>query len=530
MNSTDMHTAETSLEDLFFFSPDVHLVDDIPDPGEDFHQDNFNEDDDGDDSINDDDDDGGVIVDDETSSNPNLFDFDDVLDHHPDLSQALSSSSIRIHAPQLPGLAKRKPRAFLRAYLTTIEAVEKILGDKCPCSKKPAGRNCLSLFKPNEVWELRARRWSLSAQEDQRTRLTELSAGLQVNQLHPRMLVMGKNICLQAYCNVFGYNRTSVSRTLSSARKGLGMAPVGRPKNPDKGKDALGNSRKNLECYAWLKDWVESVGDDDPVGKTCKKVINFVTIQEIYKEYCKQYELNSLILHDKPLSERRLRRIWELFQQQEHVRIRRKANTTTKCEICDELHIRASAVGVTRAQLAEIAEDRIQHRHDIRSLRLRYMDDIQRSHSSYKFQTIVFDGTNSNTCKCPMNWRAHIRDEQAKNTFVQQKIQSVLIHGVALLFYVVTPFVPLGMNLTVSTLMDSLQYLDPRTEVVRFQYDGMLTKLFKFFVVPHAHRRQFISFHLGGSENVNYGVHVFMGLLIESNMFKEVYCNRLPPG
>jgi hypothetical protein len=460
------HPGEASLEELFFFSPEVHVLDDVPDPGVVHDHDdkgNYNDDEDDDD----DDDDSET-----TLYSSNLFDFDDVLDRHPDLSHALRSSSNRVHAPHAPSLGKKKPRAFLRSYLTSVEAIDLIVGDICPCSKKPAGRNCLSLFKPNEVWELRARRWGLSAHEDQKMRISELTAGLHVNHLHPRIMVMGKNVCLQAYCNVFGYNRTSVSRTLSKARKGLGMAPVGRPKNPDEGKDVLGHSRKNLECYAWLKDWMESVGDDDPVGKTCKKVINFVTVQEIYKEYCKHYSLNTLSLHDKPLSERRLRKIWQLFQEQEHVRVRRKANTTTKCEICDELHTRASSLGVTRAQLAEIAEARIQHRHDIRSLRLRYMDDIQRSHSSYKFQTIVFDGTNSNTCKCPMNWRAHIRDEQAKNTYVQQKIQSVLIHGVALLFYVVTPFVPLGMNLTVSTLMDSLQYLDPRTEVVRFQYDG----------------------------------------------------------
>ena len=65
-----------------------------------------------------------------------------------------------------------------------------------------------------------------------------------------------------------------------------------------------------------------------------------------------------------------------------------------------------------------------------------------------------------------------MRDEQADGTFVAQKIQSVLIHGVALIFYPITPNVPLGMDLTVSCLIDALQYLDPRVRKVRFQYDG----------------------------------------------------------
>ena len=56
-----------------------------------------------------------------------------------------------------------------------------------------------------------------------------------------------------------------------------------------------------------------------------------------------------------------------------------------------------------------------------------------------------------------------------------QKIQSVLIHGKALIFYPIPPYVQKGMNLTVSTILDALQYVDPRTEAVRFQFDGELT-------------------------------------------------------
>ena len=64
--------------------------------------------------------------------------------------------------------------------------------------------------------------------------------------------------------------------------------------------------------------------------------------------------------------------------------------------------------------------------------------------------------------------------EQESNSFVEQKIQSVLIHGVALSFYVVTPFVSTGMDLTVSVLLDALSLLSPEVETVRFQMDGEL--------------------------------------------------------
>ncbi len=62
--------------------------------------------------------------------------------------------------------------------------------------------------------------------------------------------------------------------------------------------------------------------------------------------------------------------------------------------------------------------------------------------------------------------------EQASDSCVEQKIQSVLIHGVALCFYVAVPFVPKGMDLTVSVLLDALLLLPPEVQFVRFQFDG----------------------------------------------------------
>lgn len=105
-------------------------------------------------------------------------------------------------------------------------------------------------------------------------------------------------------------------------------------------------------------------------------------------------------------------------------------------------------------------------------LRQLYIDDTQRAKHDYTFQTITFDGTNSSSCNCPQSWRAMVHDEAQDGTFVPQKIQSVLIHGVCLLFYIVPPFVANGMDLTVSCLVDAMQHVDPRTRTIRFQYDG----------------------------------------------------------
>jgi len=154
------------------------------------------------------------------------------------------------------------------------------------------------------------------------------------------------------------------------------------------------------------------------------------------------------------------------------IHVRRNANASTKCDVCDELHQQYVNVKTTRMEQDNIKQQRIAHIGVIMALRNYYMSDVERAMRDYRFQTIAFDGTNSNTCKCPASWRSQLRDEQADNTYVQQKIQSVLIHGKALIFYAAQPYVELGMNLSVSTVLDALEYVDPRTEIVRFQFDG----------------------------------------------------------
>jgi len=402
------------------------------------------------------------------------------------LSQGSSSSSTK---------RRRRGRDQILQEVINIRSIEPALRQICPCAHKPGGQSCLRYFSAPDLWGLRQARWSLSNNQDQAVRFAELKQAIEVDLQCPRALVKGKLVCVPAYCLVYAYTRTSIARSLRKVRQGMEAVPAGRPKGSSNS-DPLGTSARNLACYAWLKEWVSYVGDDDPVGKSSKKVVNFVTVGELHEEYCRNYNAFNHLRSDTPLSLRRFGEIWKYFKTKEQIRVRRKANTTTKCRACDELHQRASAAHVTRQELQEIAVARAHHRDEIRELRMLYMDDIQKAHSHYNFQTIVFDGTNSNTCRCPENWRAYIRDEQGNNTYVQQKIQSILIHGVALIFYVVTPCVSLGMNLTISSLLDALQYVDPRTEVVRFQYDGeRVLGAFRFF--PWRPCRDFLGLQFG---------------------------------
>jgi hypothetical protein len=85
------------------------------------------------------------------------------------------------------------------------------------------------------------------------------------------------------------------------------------------------------------------------------------------------------------------------------------------------------------------------------------------------------------------------------------QIQTVLVHGVKIRFYVLNDAVPKGMNLTVSCLSDSLDLIQPTVSELRIQCDG-------------------------GSENNNYAVYTYAGALVLSGAFSAVEIHRLPPG
>jgi hypothetical protein len=139
---------------------------------------------------------------------------------------------------------------------------------------------------------------------------------------------------------------------------------------------------------------------------------------------------------------------------------------------CDLLHQQALEAK-SKDQLLMI-RIHIQKHHDrIRNLRRFYMEDIKRAEHDSTFQTITFDGSDTRTCQCPQRWRAMQHNDTAENCYVNQKIQTVLMHGRALNMYVCMPFMESGAALTVSTLLDSLEDMDASVEEIRFQFDGM---------------------------------------------------------
>ena len=482
------------------------------------------------------------------SDNESLFDLSEIPPPSHMVSQVLS---MRIRAPEpllddhaaiddqapthLCGSRKRKRRQkhdSTKVSRLDHQRICMLQGAICPCARAVGGKNCLLPFNVGDIFSLRFANRDLSASEEYAKRQACLVHAAQRDKAKCMIPVDGHLVCLTAYSLLFDYNRSSMSRSWSRILRGQGVITA-RHRRSSATCDIPFQDIRAQQALQWLRAWIDSFAETSPVGLKCQKSINYILVGDMYNEYLKDHASRSISLESNPISEKHFRRVWTYLKNADGIHVRRNANASTKCDICDDLHKRYIDIRATKLEQDGIKQQRIAHINAIMNLRNFYMSDVERAMRDYRFQTIAFDGTNSNTCKCPISWRSQLRDEQAENTYVPQKIQSVLIHGKVLLFYVIPPYVDHGMNLSVSTVLDALEYVDPRTECVRFQFDGELAH----GVLMYGKRWLTFSVHVvvakiksGGSENVNYGIHILMGLLIESEMLLEVFCNRLPPG
>ena len=144
---------------------------------------------------------------------------------------------------------------------------------------------------------------------------------------------------------------------------------------------------------------------------------------------------------------------------------------STECSKYREIRQRFD---VSRSTLRAVQVERAAHMDEVRATRRRYHDDIMRASRDETFQTVSFDGTDSTTCRVPYEWAKQVRNEAVQGNYVQQKIQTVLMHGVGLHFHVIQPYMEQGGNATVETLLHSLSFLSKKVKEVRLQFDGKI--------------------------------------------------------
>ena len=248
-----------------------------------------------------------------------------------------SSSTSRVYAPQdgtpsasqvHPG--RRQDHSVLQRNRMDFQRIQKVLNQSCPCERLRGGKPCLRNFSFANICELRFARSTWGPAQEYQARQEALQAAAAANASEFRLSVNQHLVCLTAYCMIYDYNCSSMRRSWSAVKTGLGIQPTGRPRGSHH-LDPVGSSTKNLACYSWMKEWLDTMADVDPVGLKYKFTINYVGSKDLYQEYAKHYLINHILLADQPLSHRRFAEIWQHFKQQEKVRVRKKANTTTKC-------------------------------------------------------------------------------------------------------------------------------------------------------------------------------------------------------
>ena len=194
------------------------------------------------------------------------------------------------------------------------------------------GLSCMRHFDIGEIFRFRYGRSNMSCSEALEARQKDLKMALEANTGEGVCCVQVKShtICLRAYCMLFDINYASMKRTWRRLSNGSGgHEPLGRPRGSSGG---VLSSARGMQAYAWLKTWIEISGDQDPVGHPYKYIISFVLPADLYEEYVKDFAVAQLGTTESVLSGRAFARVWTHFKSQERVRVRRKANTTTKCQ------------------------------------------------------------------------------------------------------------------------------------------------------------------------------------------------------
>jgi len=380
-------------------------------------------------------------------------------------------------------ISKKKKQTYddLKFNALQYETCHAVLDYVCPCASRN-GSTCLKSFKTvGEVLNARIEHYNRSPREEYQLRTHEVREAIKFQKRNEKAyvavsLLHGQKykVCLNSYAVLYGLPATSFWRTVGQIRHHNSIpARIGRPHRSNETTDPIVSIAAE-ECIEWIRNWVVLLSDESPTGDDWDKAIDPIDTKEVYEEYDVWFKAFHFTLTAKPLSFSTFTIIWNHWLKVDRIKVRNKSQTTTKCSICEDLRCRARSIGVTTKELNTIKAERKKHREDIRALRERYQADVQRASHDPSFATIIFDGTDSSYCICPQTWRGMVRMEQASDSCVEQKIQSVLIHGVALCFYVAVPFVPKGMDLTVSVLLDALLLLPPEVQFVRFQFDGLL--------------------------------------------------------
>ena len=259
------------------------------------------------------------------------FDWNDAIPGNGWTPQALvRSSQGSIASTPSVSSSPRKPLKVSPDSLL-VPSIEAALGARCRCRLGDQGRNCMSLFDAGDLFRLRHARSKMSATEVIVQRHVDLNKALEVatSPSDCRMRVNGHNICLQAYCMVYNTNFASMKRTLRNLSQGIhGQQAMGRPRGSSGG---VMSSARGMQAYAWLKTWMEISADQDPVGQQYKYTINFIGPADLYEEYIADFAANRVGVAETTLSGRAFSRLWSHFKRSEKIRVRRKANTTTKC-------------------------------------------------------------------------------------------------------------------------------------------------------------------------------------------------------
>jgi len=151
--------------------------------------------------------------------------------------------------------------------------------------------------------------------------------------------------------------------------------------------------------------------------------------------------------------------------------VRAKKNVTGKCWTCEDTNALRKR-SLSREESLQLIRQRAEHRHAVKSMRIRFREYVQEARESIESGTYLkfalgTDGAESNKIQIPF------KPEQPSNPEVlHHHLQLVMLAGIGNRWVITNPLVRKGGSLTATCLVDCFDQIHPNAEEVNVELDG----------------------------------------------------------
>ena len=202
----------------------------------------------------------------------------------------------------------------------SIENIDFSFVDRCACPNE-----CVQKFTKVDIFRVRLEKRDLGYADEMAQRNTTLQFGLNEDKRCCEPNILGKKVCLHAYCIVTGLNLKLLLRRVRMMLIGNTPSSKGRREGHRTGQDKV-NWMKG-----WISEYVDARINHNPDGSGRRHTIPDINILSLYMEYISAYDSVQTRLGQSHVGQSCFYKAFNDYLKENDVVVLQKSNITTKC-------------------------------------------------------------------------------------------------------------------------------------------------------------------------------------------------------